>query len=164
MMISFPMYIERSSSLSVDWTVTLSGTSLSRLSHVSSKPPSLQFCTTAKASSTLQLEIPGRFTPPTVTLQTASFSLSPRQFEHGSSVMNEDSLDLVRSELVSLYVRASLEKTPSQGLDIVYEDPFSELNSKLITSPPEPLSMISRLSSSNSPNGTSVGIPKWSHV
>ena len=78
--------------------------------------------------------------------------------------MNEDSLDLVRSELVSLYVRASLEKTPSQGLDIVYEDPFSELNSKLITSPPEPLSMISRLSSSNSPNGTSVGIPKWSHV
>ena len=57
--------------------------------------------------------------PPTVTLHTASLSLSPRQFVHGASVMKDERRDLVRSELVSLYVRASLEKTPSHGLDIV---------------------------------------------
>ena len=113
------MYIDLSSSFSVALTVMLEGASRSSFSHVSSRPPSLQFCTTARASRTLHLEIPGRLIPPTVTLHTASFSLSPRQLVHGSSVMKEERRDLVRSELVSLYVRASRENTPSHGLDIV---------------------------------------------
>ena len=61
-----------------------------------------QFCTTARASRTLQNDISGRETPPTVTILTALFSFLPRQSGHGSSVIYDVSRDLVRFELVSV--------------------------------------------------------------
>ena len=96
---------------------------------------------------------------PTVTPLTALFSLLPLQSEHGSSVMYEDILDLVLSEDVSVYVLLSLANTPSQGLLILYEDPFCEVNWKFIAVLPEPFIRMSLSSSSSSWNGISMGIP-----
>ena len=95
------MNIDLSSSFSA-FIESDGGGSLSSLSHVSSNPPILQYWTVARASNTLQLEIPGRVVEPTVTPLTALFSFLPSQSEHGSSVMNEESLDLVLSEDVSV--------------------------------------------------------------
>ena len=90
---------------------------------------------------------------------TAGFNFLPLQEPQCSSVIYEAKRDRVRSEFVSVYVRRILAKTPSQGLVILYADPFSELNSKLMAVLPEPYKSTSFASSSNSPNGTSVGYP-----
>ena len=65
---------------------------------------------------TLAVLISGNLTPPTVTALAATFSFSPSHDEHFSSSMQLISLDLVLSDVVSLYVLCKRLKTPSHGL------------------------------------------------
>ena len=58
-----------------------------------------------------------------------------------------------------MYVRLILAKTPSQGLVILYDEPLSEVNWKLMAVLPLPCSSMSFASSSNSPKGMNGDIP-----
>ena len=82
--------------------MSLSGLSLPNFSQVLSNSPALQYWTTARASKTLQEEIAGKETPPTITLLTALFNFRPSQSGQGSSFIKEVIRDLVLSDDVSL--------------------------------------------------------------
>jgi len=84
----------------------------------SSVAPAAQTCTTASASSTLQVEKRGRDIFPTVTERTAGLSFWPEQPVQGSSVMYEMRRLRLRSLLVSVNVRCNRLNTPSHGFSI----------------------------------------------
>ena len=65
----------------------------------------------------------------------------------------------MRSDEVSVYVRLILANTPSQGLVILYDEPLSEVNWKLIAVLPLPFRSMSFASSSNSPKGMLEDMP-----
>ena len=135
--------MDLSSSFLVFETVPPSGLDRSNADHIGSVKSPFQLWTIASASKTVDDENSGRVMVPTVTLDTAGLSFMPPQSEHGSSVIYAASLDRVRSELVSVRVRRSLAKTPSQGLFMRYDDPLSDWKWKPIVVDPVPFNRMS---------------------